>query len=184
MRTLLAFASLTCIWGLCGSLGAQPQDAPLPRERWQKPIIGRGETVETAKKDAYRQAKEVVDFLRSQQKPLVQASDLSEETVRRHFLVNDGEADDDVKIELKPGEEQAFKQWSVTLRPETERLLRADERQTISSFGMIGLSIFLITGFGYIRLDEYTHRRYTAWLRLASLGAVVSALVGWWAVAR
>ena len=181
MRMLLAIAGLTCVWSLCGPIRAQPKEAAPPRERWQKPIVGRGETEVTAKKDAWREAAEIIDFLRQQQKPLVKLSDFTELEVRRRFLANAGSAGDDIHIEEF---DRPFKQWIVHLKPETERLLRADERQTMSSIGMIGLSILLVAGFAYLRLDEYTHRRYTTWLRLAGVGVATSALAGCWAVVR
>ncbi len=173
MRILWAIASLTLVWGLCGPLSAQQDAAAAPIVHWQKPIAGFGDNEETAKKAALKNAKEMLDGLRAAMNPLVKTSDLSEDEVRKRFLVDAGEAEDDVNV-------LPFKKWVVTLRPESERLLRADERQTLSFILMIGLSMVLLAGVAYIRLDELTQRRYTTWLRVASVGVVTSALAGWW----
>ena len=44
----------------------------------------------------------------------------------------------------------------------------------------IGLACLLLAGFGYVRLDEFTHRRYTAWLRIAGVGVATTVIAGWW----
>lgn len=181
MRMLLAIGSLTLVWSFCGPLRAQPKDAPPAPPAWQNPIDGLGKDEEAAKKDAVRRAKEELDRLRQARTSFVNASDLTEDDIKNRFLTDAGTAGKDQPVD---GLQEPFKRWIVTLKPETERLLRADERQTISYLAMIGLSILLVAGVGYIRLDDYTHRRYTTWLRLAGVGVVSSAVAGWWVMAR
>lgn len=179
MRMLWAIASLTCVWSLCGPLGAQPNEAPNPV--WRKPIKGFGDSEEAARKDALHKAKDMVEGVRAALHPLVKTSDLTENDIRNRFLVDGGSAGEDLKLN---DVDHAFKQWIVTLKPETERMLRADERETISYLAILGLSVVLLAGFGYIRLDEYTQRKYTTWLRLAGVGVVATAVAGWWTFAR
>ena len=45
---------------------------------------------------------------------------------------------------------------------------------------VLGLGLVLLTGFGYVQLDEYTNRRYTFLLRLAGATVVAVLLAGWW----
>ena len=47
---------------------------------------------------------------------------------------------------------------------------------------MLGLSVLLLAGFGYVRLDEFTQRRYTTLLRIAGIGVATSVVMGWWYV--
>ena len=45
----------------------------------------------------------------------------------------------------------------------------------------LGLSLLLLTGVGYVRLDEYTQRRYTRSLRVAGVGVASAVAAGlWW----
>lgn len=178
MRLLWGIAALTIVWGLCGPYSRADNDAPVRPVFWQKPIEGFGLSEETARRDALRNAKEMLDGLRASLNPLVRTSDLTEDQVEKRFLADAGTVED---IDLLNG---GGKKYVVTLKPETVRLLRADERETISVLVIIGLSIILIAGFGYIRLDEYTQRRYTTWLRLAGASVVGTALTGWWIVSR
>ena len=46
---------------------------------------------------------------------------------------------------------------------------------------MLALAVLLLAGWGYVRLDEYTQRRYTGWLRLAGVGVATTIAAGlWW----
>jgi hypothetical protein len=41
----------------------------------------------------------------------------------------------------------------------------------------------LLAGVGYNRLDEYTQRRYTIWLRAAGVSVAATAVAAWfWVV--
>ena len=106
------------------------------------------------------------------------------------FCPSSGEAGDDFKID---GFDKPFKQWHVKLRTDTdwwkeivrrdrvrERTIIARQRQTWTFRAMIGLAVLLLAAFGYVRLDEYTHRRYTKLLRVAGVGVVTSVAAGWW----
>src|SRR5207302_769824 len=101
-----------------------------------------------------------------------------------------GEAGKDVKVENIA---DPFKTWTLTLRPDSawwndvvhrdqdiSRKLRAEQRQAVGAQVIIGLACLLLAGFGYVRLDEYTQRRYTAWLRLVGMGVATTVVAGWW----
>ena len=74
--------------------------------------------------------------------------------------------------------------WTDLVRRdhEEQRKARADQRHTWTAQVMLSLSVLLLAGFGYVRLDEYTQRRYTTWLRIAGIGVATSVAAGWWYV--
>lgn len=188
MRTLLAIA-LVCFLLGCAASDAQPK-ALAPPDRLPREAIGRGENVDSAKKAAVGMAlKELNDAMS------LQYFVLSEDYLREHVLAGPGKAGKD--IEMKINEEMhTFKAWVLTFKPQSEwwsdisrrdlaeqRKVRAAERQTVTSRIMVGVAFVLLAGFGYVRLDEYTQRRYTTLLRLAGVsfaGVAIGSI--WWAV--
>jgi len=122
-----------------------------------------------------------------------QAFVVTEDYVRTRLLDSkSGEPGKDEKIQLNDVE-HVFKAWVLTFRTnnewwkdivrrdqEAQRKLRADERQTLGSHIVIGLAFLLLAGYGYVRLDEYTQRRYTTWLRVAGIGVAATVIAGWW----
>ena len=182
MRMIVGIGSLLLLWMLCGATVAQPKDAMLPDRAWPPTVIGNGPNEEAAKQNALEQA--VRDL-----KARLTAFDITEKYVR-DFLVDEKECHPGEEIKL-PGIERKF--WVLTFRPdygkglihrdqEAQRKLRAEERQTWTSRVLIGLAFLLAAGVGYVRLDEYTRRRYTGWLRLAGVGVAASVAAGWWRV--
>jgi hypothetical protein len=188
MRLLWGLAGLTLIWSLCGPLGAQPKDVKLPKGGLLQETTGSGPTLESAKNNVPRAA--VEDITGLMEKEGLRSFKLDEKYVREHVLSDSGEEGEPVPI---PGIEKPFKKWTVKFRTDTdwwkeivrrdrvaERAIVAKERQTWTYRVMIGLSVLLLAGFGYVRLDEYTHRRYTAWLRVAGVGVATTVVAGWW----
>ncbi len=181
MRILLGIAGLTMLWFFCGTSSAQPM--PLVPRR--SSVTGHGETVDSAKKDAVNKAIEYVSTAASSQSFVI-----TEEYLRKNVLVDAGTPGKDVQVD---NIRDPFKAWVLTFRTDTnwwseianrdheaQRKLRADDRQKVGSLVVIGLAFLLLVGFGYVRLDEYTQRRYTTWLRLASVGVASTVVAGWW----
>jgi hypothetical protein len=184
MRMLLAIGSLTLLWFFCGTSSAQPMgplDAKVPIS-----ATGHGETLDSAKRAALGKAvEEITAFMKRCE---LTSFVVTEDYVRKHVLADAGRAGEDVKLE---NFDKPFKAWILGFRTgytndlvrldrEVERKARAEHRQTMGSRVIIGLGLLLLAGFGYVRLDEYTHRRYTTWLRLAGVGVATSAIAGWW----
>jgi hypothetical protein len=193
MRMLLGIAGLMLML-LAGCAGrAQPKEIARPDGRWPRSVTGRGETVELAKKDALREAVKTISIAMKLHDPPLQAFVVTDDYVRTRLLDSkSGEPGKDVKIQL-PGGDADFKAWVLTFRTDNEwwkdivrrdqeaqRKLRADERQTLGSHIVIGLAFLLLAGYGYVRLDEYTQRRYTTWLRVVGIGVATTVIAGWW----
>jgi hypothetical protein len=193
MRRLLGIAGLMLILltGCAGS--ARTKEIAQPDGHWPRSVTGRGETVDIAKKDALREAtKTIANAMKLHHPPLL-AFVVTEDYVRTRLLDSkSGEAGKDEKIQLNDGE-HVFKAWVLTFRTdnewwkdivrrdqETQRKLRADEHQTLGAHIVIGLAFLLLAGYGYVRLDEYTQRRYTTWLRVAGIGVAATVIAGWW----
>jgi hypothetical protein len=187
MRMLLGIACLTLMWFVCGTGSAQPKEAPLPRGVLPRTVPGHGETVDAARKAAVSKAvDEVAAWMVLNE---LKSYKVTEDFVRKNALVDDGHAGKDLAVEniVNP-----FKAWVVTFKEsdwwkelerrdhQAARELRAEHRQTVGSRVIIGLGLLLLAGFGYVRLDEFTQRRYTAWLRLAGAGVATTLLAGWW----
>src|ERR1019366_3432517 len=115
---------------------------------------------------------------------------VTEEYVRKNILVDAGHAGKD--LDALPGADP-FKAWVVTFRTdadwwqdvvrrdhEAKRQRVAAARQNLGSQVIIGLGLLLLAGVGYVRLDEYTQRRYTTWLRVGGVGVAATMAAGWW----
>jgi hypothetical protein len=121
---------------------------------------------------------------------------IDDDFVQKHLLANPGKPGEVIKLD-----NFAAQQWIVALRPYAdwwEELLRRDrdeeikvraeerkahaqERQNLTARVMLGLSLMLLAGVGYVRLDEYTNRRYTRLLRVAGVGVASAVAAGlWW----
>lgn len=197
MRMIMGIATLIGAWFVCGSLGAQPKEPTLPEGQWPKSVKGLGANEKKAQEISYREAATHINKLMRLQDPPLDAFTVNEEYVKKHLLVDEGSPGEDVKVKLHPEDkdEQVFKQWILTFKTDynwwkdivrhnqdAERKLRADGRHTLAARVMIGLAVLLLAGFAYVQLDEYTHRRYTTWLRVAGVGVATSVVAAWWYV--
>ena len=192
MRTTMTLASLLGLVFVCGSLGAQPKEPVLPEGRRPKSVEGMGVTQEKAKQDALDRAVKVVVGLMSEQTPPLEAFKVDVTYVAKHLLTDPGTPGQDDKIELEGQKAVPIKKWIVSFRTdynwwrdivlrdqEARRSLASQERQMWTGRIVAGLALLLVAGFGYVRLDEYTQRRYTTWLRLAGVGVAASVVAGW-----
>ncbi len=186
-KLLLCLASISCLWVCCGQSNAQakrlePEVGKLPHE-----ANGFGETVEKAKAMAVKDAVERIRGLMAMQKPPMDSFIVTEDYARK--LLDTGEEGAEVKNEVF---KEPLKQWVMPFRSDTDwwsdvvhrdyaaqRAARSSDRQTWTSRGMFGIAILLLAAVGYVRADEYTHRRYTTWLRIASIGVVTTVIAGW-----
>ena len=107
---------------------------------------------------------------------------VTEDYVRAH-VVDDGRPGKEIKNDAL---DKPFKEWILTYRTDNNwqadilRRDRAELRQTLTSRVVLCLAILLLAGFGYVRLDELTQRRYTGLLRVAGVGVASSLVAGWW----
>ncbi|MBI2805047.1 MAG: hypothetical protein HYX68_08700 [Planctomycetes bacterium] len=185
MRMLLATGSLALMWFVCHTSSAQPKDAPPPDGFLPRKVTGYGETVDSAKKAAINKAvSEITSWLK------LQSNVITEDYLRTKVLADEGQPGKDEKID---NIRDPFKAWVVTFRTdeawwkdlahrdhEAMRQQRASQREGWAMRGVLGLAVLLLTGVGYLRLDDYTRRRYTTWLRLAAAGVVTLVAAGWW----
>jgi hypothetical protein len=189
MLVILAIAGLTMLWFFCGTSNAVPKEAAaqakgmLPRS-----IKGMGANLESAKKDAINEASKQIQSAMQLHDPPLESLKVTPDYVRSLLDQQSGHEGD----EFKEGD-QVFKSWILNFRTdkdlwsdvvrsdhEAQRKLRAEERQKTGSLVIIGLALVLLVGYGYVQLDEYTHRRYTTWLRVGGVGAATAALTSWW----
>jgi hypothetical protein len=191
MKILLGFASLSFLWVCCTPINAQAKRLEPTVGKLPKDVVGVGESEEKAKATAYLLAARVINELMAIQKPPMDKFVVTEEFARNHLvdLGVGGEGEKDGIFGKQP------KTWTLKFRTDTDwwtdlvhrdqtaqRKARADERHTWAARVMIGLAVLLCASFGYVRLDDYTQRRYTTWLRLAGLGVATSVAAGWWYV--
>ena len=183
IRTILGMSCIAILWVFCAPISAQPRELGPPKVVLPREAIGVGDTTEKAKESARQKAEETVATL-------MKLHNLNTFKVDRSYLEKHVLA----KSAGRQGEDHVFdgqaplKEWIVSFRTDHDwwsdivRHDRAEARQGLVSRAMIGLSILLLAGFGYLRLDEYTHRRYTTWLRAAGVALVATAIAGWWLV--
>ena len=167
--TMTIWWSLAVVWLVTSQAGAEPApNAPPVRQE----IKGYGPTLAVAKQNAIREASQhLVKHLRGQDPPLTHFSP-SESFVQQHLLDGPGRQDADIDLEkLGPA-----KTWVVTLKlpgdmtlanwdRQAEREARAEQRLSQALHLVAALFVMLAVSVGYVRLDDWTRSRYTAWLR-------------------
>lgn len=179
-KILLAIASLSFLWVCCNPLNAQakrlePAVGMLPKE-----ATGFGKTEDEARVDALKNALDRVRALMAAQKPPLESFDVREKDV--YTYVEAGHAGNEV---VEPGLD-GRKQWVLPFRTDIDwwkeivHRNRAEQRHKWTSQVLLGLTLLLLAGFSYVRLDEYTQRRYTTWLRVAGISVATSVAAGWW----
>jgi hypothetical protein len=186
MRMILATICLGLLWTSCSSTCAQPKAPLLPKGGLPRDVTGVGETIEKAKVNAHQEAVKMVTAMMQNHDPPLHSFKIDEKYVRAH-VVGKGSAGEDIKNEAL---DKAFKSWVLPFRTDNAwwadlaRHDRAEDRQKITSFVGLGLSLLVLAGFAYVRLDDYTQRRYTTWLRVAGVGVMSLVVAGWWMVFR
>lgn len=185
-KILTIFATCSFLWLCCGPINAQskrlePEIGKLPRE-----AVGYGDTEEKAKESAVKDAVEHIRKLMAMQNPSMVSYDVPEKDVRR--WLEKGKPGKDFELE-GPLNQRPLKTWVMPFRTDTDwwhevvrqdRQARANQRHEWTARGLLGLTVLLLAAVGYVRLDEYTQRRYTAWLRLAGVGVAASVAAGLW----
>jgi hypothetical protein len=189
-RMLLGIASLTLLWFFCGAGSAQPKDAAAPKAGLEE-VSGFGSNEETAKQNAIKKAVEAINRLMAAQDPPIKSFVVTEDDLTKNKLLQEpGRAGKEVKAIIE-NKEIVSKEWIVTFRSDWwQEIVRRDHhikrqevatnRQHFGSQVILGLGLLLLAGVGYVRLDDYTQRRYTTWLRLAGVAAATTLAAGWW----
>jgi hypothetical protein len=190
-RILLAVAAASMLWFTTGHSGAQPPAHALKPHPalagWPREAKGYGKTVDDAKVDAMKEAvKQVARCLKTQDPPLT-AWQPDEEFVRNHLLQGQGELDNDFKL---GGEVRKVWVFTLVQSPDVGKMVQLNqtaqrrelsmERQTMAGYGLAGLCLLLVTGWGYLRLDEWTAGRFSKWLGIGAVALVGLTGFGWW----
>lgn len=176
---ILGIAGLIITGLFLGTNSALPKDAALPKG-WPTDALGAAETEAVAKERAVREALKIVERMMKTQEPPIRSIVVTEEYVRKH-IVDAGKADKPVGD--PPNQ---LKTWVVNFRTDNNwwadivRQDRAKQREALTGFAIMGLACLLLAAVGYTRLDEYTQRRYTTWLRIAGVGVAGTLIAGWW----
>ena len=201
MRSCVWMLALVMLWTFCGCRTRtirQPKASAFPTGA-PKEVAGIGSSEETARKNALtKAAQKITDFMQAQNPPL-RSFVVNEEFVQTN-VAERGKAGDVIKEDFGGEKVESFK-WILPLKPieswwkelvqrdyevmrqqqEADRKVRAVERQTQGAEAVLGIACLLLAGWGYVRLDEYTQRRYTGWLRLAGVGVATTIAAGlWW----
>lgn len=198
MRTILAFTSLSIVSLLCGAGEALSKDQTLPKGL-PSTVVGHGERIETAKEQALKNAANEIDRAMRRQDPPIKAFESPEllKAFVEEQAIDKGKPGPDEKF---PNDitkrDDVFKAWVYTFRSdnnwwneivrrnsELDRTARAKSRESLTMRIVLGLTLVLAAGFGYVQLDDFTQRQYTIVLRLAA-GAVMAVLMaGWYLIA-
>lgn len=181
--TMAIWWGLALVWFVTSLRASEPGVGQVAR---RIDVKGYGPTLEAARKDALREATAKLQAeLRQEQVVHWQPNDA---VVQRHLLDGAGHAEEDVGVidQLPPQ-----KTWVVKLKIPSSDILQNMERQAVrryisetrmgASFHVIAaLALLLAVVVGGIHVDEWTHSRFTNWLRVAGAGVLAAAGFGWW----
>jgi hypothetical protein len=203
IRSLLAIAGLMLLWVHSGPICANSRNPILPKSGWPRTVTALGETEEKAREIAFREAAKTITALMRMQDPPMTSFVVTEDFLRDHVVENNGRPGKEVELELADKKKFTFKEWTLTFRTDhqewwnslvsedqaAEQHLRAEARkshalarQALAARIAFGLAILLIASVGYVRLDRYTHYRYTTWLRVAGVGVASLVIAGCWMI--
>ena len=166
MRSILAISALTILWTAWTPLSAQPKEPNHVKFGVPKSVLGAGDTIENSQKNALRNAEEKINEAMRNHK--LTSFKVDQEFIDKYVLDNKkSHSCDDLPIE----NQAPLKQWETTSAPtatggaKSSAAIAGGSAVFAHLCAMIGISILLLAGFGYIRLDEYTNRRFTTALR-------------------
>jgi hypothetical protein len=200
MRWFLAFSAiLGLLWIFTGDSDAQPQaqnvvKAQLPTD-WPREIVGHGKTLELAKEKAVKLAVDRLGVCLKNQNPPLDAWQPDEQYVRDHLLDGEGHEGqlpdnaDFAKILKQAGFDKVWvcpvresPDWAdMVQRNQVElRKVVTVQRQTMAGFGLAALTALFATGWGYLRVDEWTRGRFSQWLRIGAVAILAITGAAWW----
>lgn len=188
IRFMLALAATAALfWTATTDTGAQPRPVEAGKPHvpvgWPREVEGYGKTVELAKANAIQNAVERVRAcLRNQDPPLLAWSP-DEDYVRKHLIEGyPGHQGDDVVF--ADNKDLTAKRWvqpipespnwaeMVQLNQAAQRTELAAERRTLAAYALAGLLAILATGWGYLRLDEWTSGKFSKWLGIGAVAVL------------
>jgi len=176
--TMAVWWSLALVWLVTNQAVAEPaSDQPASRII----VKGYGATDDDAKKDGLKAAVEKLqEELRRQH---LDHWHPSEKYIKERLLVGAGHLGDNV--EVPPAKTWIYEvnipdgETLTHLDQQAQRQERAEARLSLALHTAAGLALVLVVLLGYLRADEWTRSRYTAWLRLAGVGALAAIVAGW-----
>jgi hypothetical protein len=195
MRVTLALAAtIALLWCVSGQSGAQPGLANPGKQHgppgWPRDVPGYGASEENAKKNAVERAvAQVAESLKKWDPPL-EAWQPSEDYLRKHML--DGEGRRGPEVHVGPAEDDKAKQWIVSVRETqdwaaiiqlnqtAQRRELAVGRQATAGYTVAALAALLAVAWGYLRLDDWSHGRFSKWLRIGAVAALAVTALVWW----
>src|SRR5262245_12913288 len=174
--TMAVWWILALVWLVTSQAVAEPASDQPARRITAK---GYGSTDEVAKKDALKAAAEKLqEELHRQQ---FDHWHPSEKFIKERLLVDTGQSGDKFKglnawiyeVAIPDAETLQY------LDQRARRQERAEARLSLALHTVAGIALVLVVLIGYLRADEWTRSRYTAWLRLAGVSALVAIVAGW-----
>ena len=194
MRTILTFSALVAsLWFMSGVSKAQPQVQPGGKPQapvgWPREVKGYGTTVELAQKSAMDHAVHRVKGCLQSQDPPLKAWDPDAAYLKKHLLKDDGEQGDDFALVDNGPKVKTWilsfrdtPPWAemVQLNQAAQRRNAAAERQSMAGYALAILTALLATGWGYLRIDEWTSGRFSRWLAIGATALLALSGAAWW----
>jgi hypothetical protein len=191
-RVFLALAAISVLWVSTTGTQAQPRRQKAEKAihvpaGWPREVTGYGQTKDEARKDAVKQAAESVTAFLQRQDPPLDAWQPDEEYVRTHLLEGEGREGDQLRVAdgvvratwIQPLKRTPDWNAMVQLNQSAQRHHLAVERQTTAGIGLAALTALLATGWGYLRVDEWTRGRFSKWLRIGAVTLIALTGAAW-----